>query len=77
MQAMNPDPPRAKFADDRYSYLMMFCALMMVRNARASIHSAMDVVPLSPRVSDLAGKLSQAQAPAEMSTRFPTRTSAG
>ena len=65
MQALNPDPLRAKFSDDRYSYLMMFCALMMVRNARASMHSALELVPLSPRVSDLAGKLSQAQAPAD------------
>jgi len=65
MQAMSSDPMRGKFSDDRYSYLMMFCALMLVRNSRASMHSALDLVPLSPRVSDLAGKLSQAQPPAD------------
>ena len=67
MQSIGSERARGGFSDDRYSYLMMFCALMMVRNARASIHSAMDVVPLSPRVSDLAGKLSQAQALADFS----------
>jgi hypothetical protein len=66
MQAMDPDLLRSKSQDDRYSYLMMFCALMMVRNARASMQSALDLVPLSPRVSDLAGKLAQGHLPPEL-----------
>ena len=50
---------RAKASQDRYSYLMMFCALMMVRNSRATVAESLQMLPLSPRVSDLAGELSQ------------------
>ncbi|MSO20901.1 MAG: hypothetical protein EXQ56_10655 [Acidobacteria bacterium] len=45
---------------DRYSYLMMFCALMMVRNSRATLAQFLEVHPLSGRVNDFAGMLAHA-----------------
>ncbi len=45
---------------DRYSYLMMFCALMMVRNSRATLAQFLEVHPLSARVNDFAGMLAHA-----------------
>lgn len=57
MQAMIESSTQAKAQQDRYSYLMMFCALMMVRNSRATMSESLRLLPLSPRVSDLAGEL--------------------
>ena len=56
-QDSRPDSMQTKAQQDRYSYLMMFCALMMVRNSRASVAQSLDLVPLSPRVSDLVDEL--------------------
>lgn len=63
MQATSELSTQAKATQDRYSYLMMFCALMMVRNSRATVAESMQMLPLSPRVSDLAGELTQAAQP--------------
>jgi hypothetical protein len=57
MQATTESTMQAQANHDRYSYLMMFCALMMVRNSRATVAESLQMVPLSPRVSDLAGEL--------------------
>lgn len=60
MQTSTPDTMQTKAEQDRYSYLMMFCALLMVRNSRATVAESLQMLPLSPRVSDLAGELTQA-----------------
>jgi hypothetical protein len=57
MQTNTISTMQSKVQEDRYSYLMMFCALMMVRNSRATLAETMDMIPLSARVSDLAGEL--------------------
>jgi uncharacterized membrane protein YgcG len=64
MQTMTESTIRARAEQDRYSYLMMFCALMMVRNSRATVAESMQVLPLTPRVSDLAGELTHSPQPA-------------
>ena len=43
--------------DDRLSYLMLFCALMMVRNSQATVKKSLEVVPLSGPAKRLAGEL--------------------
>ena len=42
--------------DDRVSYVMLFCALMMVRNAQATIGQSLEVVPLNGGAKRLAGE---------------------
>lgn len=43
--------------DDRHSYLMLFCALMMVRNAHATVEQSLEVVPLTGAAKRLAGEI--------------------
>ena len=43
--------------DDRISYLMLFCALMMVRNAHATVEQSLEVVPLRGAAKRLAGEI--------------------
>lgn len=43
--------------EDRVSYVMLFCALMMVRNAQATVDESLQVVPLSERAKRLAGEI--------------------
>jgi hypothetical protein len=43
--------------EDLQSYLMLFCALMLVKNAKATLEQSMNVVPLTGSAKHLAGKL--------------------
>ena len=42
--------------EDRVSYVMLFCALMLVRNSRASLEQSVALVPLSGGVKHLVGE---------------------
>ena len=42
--------------DDRLSYVMLFCALLMVRNARATVEQSLEIVPLNGAAKRLAGE---------------------
>ena len=56
---MKPWPPRKKapMSGEKVSYLMMFCALLLVRNAKASLEESLAVVPLGGNVKYLASHL--------------------
>lgn len=41
--------------------MMLFCALMMVRNSKASLGQSLQVVPLCGRAKQLAGELAGAE----------------
>jgi hypothetical protein len=43
--------------DDRLSYVMLFCALMMVRNAHATVEQSLEAVPLKGAAKRLAGEM--------------------
>ena len=43
--------------EDRVSYVMLFCALMLVRNSRASLEQSVALVPLSGGVKHLVGEI--------------------
>jgi len=43
--------------DDRLSYVMLFCALMMVRNSQATVAQSLEVVPLNGSAKRLAGEI--------------------
>ena len=43
--------------EERQSYLMLFCALMLVKNSKASLEQSMELVPLTGSAKHLAGKL--------------------
>jgi hypothetical protein len=43
--------------DDRVSYVMLFCALLLVKNAKATLAESMQVVPLEGSAKELAGEL--------------------
>ena len=43
--------------EDRVSYVMLFCALLLVKNSRATLEQSMSVVPLSGRAKHLAGEM--------------------
>ena len=40
--------------DDRLSYVMLFCALMMVRNSQATVEQSLETVPLNGAAKRLA-----------------------
>jgi len=42
---------------DKVSFLMLFCSLILVRNAKASLEESLAVVPLSGNVKYLASQL--------------------
>lgn len=44
---------------ERLSYVMLFCALLMVRNSRATLEQAVGIVPLVPNVKHLAAELAR------------------
>jgi len=56
MQEPSQAPPASRKKDE-VSYLMLFCALLMARNPRATLEQSMQVVPLSRKVRRLAGEL--------------------
>jgi hypothetical protein len=43
--------------DERVSYVMLFCALMLVRNTRATVQQSMEIVPLNGGAKRLAGEI--------------------
>ena len=43
--------------EERVSYVMLFCALMLVKNSRATLEQSVSIVPLCGRAKHLAGKL--------------------
>ena len=43
--------------EDRVSYVMLFCALLLVRNSKATLQESMRIVPLVGSAKDLAGEL--------------------
>ena len=43
--------------EDRVSYMMLFCALMLVKNSRATLEESVAIVPLVGRAKHLAGEL--------------------
>jgi hypothetical protein len=43
--------------DERQSYMMLFCALMLVRNSKATVEESLKVVPLVGSAKSLAGEL--------------------
>ena len=45
--------------EDRVSYVMLFCALIMVRNARATVEQSLAVVPLTGAAKRLAGEMAR------------------
>ena len=70
-QLKTPANMQVDVREDRYSYLLMFCALLMVRNSRASLAESLELIPLSPRVSDLAGELTGGQNPQARDSQPP------
>ena len=51
--------------EDRVSYVMLFCALLLVKNSRATLEQSMALVPLFGRAKHLAGEMThRASAPA-------------
>ena len=52
-------PPRKKapMSGEKVSYLMLFCTLILVRNAKASLEESLAVVPLGGNAKSLASYL--------------------
>jgi hypothetical protein len=50
--------------EDRQSYVMLFCALLLVRNSKATIDECIKVVPLAGSAKHLASELAGVTAPA-------------
>lgn len=45
---------------ERVSYEMLFCALILVKNGKASLKEAMKILPVAGRAKQLAGRLALA-----------------
>ena len=43
--------------EERDSYLLLFCALLLVRNSRATLKETVQAVPLQGKARSLAGEL--------------------
>ena len=43
--------------EERVSYMMLFCALLLVKNSKATLEQSLKVVPLVGRAKSLAGEL--------------------
>jgi hypothetical protein len=43
--------------EDRQSYMMLFCALLLVRSSKATLEESMKLVPLVGSAKHLAGEL--------------------
>ena len=43
--------------EEKVSYMMLFCALMLVKNSRATLEESMAIVPLVGQARHLAGEL--------------------
>jgi hypothetical protein len=43
--------------EDRSSYMMLFCALLLVRNSKATLEESVRMVPLTGNAKHLAGEL--------------------
>lgn len=43
--------------EERVSYMMLFCALLLVKNGKATMEQSMTVVPLLGGARNLAGEL--------------------
>ena len=52
-------PPRLEAAvyGDKLSFLMLFCTLILVKNARATMEESLAVAPLGGKAKFLAGEL--------------------
>ena len=48
--------------EEKLAYLMLFCALMLVKNARVSMGELVAAIPFPGRAGYLAGKLASAGA---------------
>jgi hypothetical protein len=49
--------------EDRESYMMLFCALLLVRSSKATLAESMKLVPLSGSARHLAGELASHTTP--------------
>jgi hypothetical protein len=43
--------------EERESYMMLFCALMLVRSSKATLEESLKIVPLTGSAKHLAGEL--------------------
>ena len=50
--------------EERESYMMLFCALLLVRNSKATLEESMRLVPLVGSAKNLAGELAARCTPA-------------
>ena len=46
---------------DQVSYMMLFCSMMLVRNARASLQESMTLLPLAGPAKELAEHLGRSR----------------
>ncbi len=44
-------------SNEQVSYIMLFCALMLVKNSKATMEQSLSIVPLAGPVKSLAGEL--------------------
>jgi hypothetical protein len=48
--------------EERQAYMMLFCALLLVRNSKATLEESLKMVPLAGSAKYLAGKLAETTA---------------
>lgn len=57
--------------EEHLSYIMLFCALLLVRNAQATLKDSIGIVPLFGRTKHLAGEMFGHVPAPESSYSFP------
>jgi hypothetical protein len=48
--------------EEQQSYVMLFCALLLVKNSKATLEQSLSLVPLSGSAKHLAGELASRSA---------------
>ena len=43
--------------NEQISYLMLFCALLLVKNSRATLEQSLAIIPLAGKAKSLTGEL--------------------
>ena len=50
-------PPESQVINEKTSYMMLFCVLMLVKNSKATLEQSVQIAPLAGNAKSLAEEL--------------------
>lgn len=67
----SPPPEESMHREEQVSYVMLFCALLLVKNSKATVEQLVTIVPLFGRVKYLAGEMISRMPASDAPPAFP------